>query len=67
MAALEVQLEQMEAKMSEGAEVDLDLFNRLTGNLRRCFETIGVERRPRQISDSLDDVIDRVAARRAGE
>ena len=31
--------------MSEGDDtVDLDLFNRLSGNLRRMFETIGIYR-----------------------
>jgi hypothetical protein len=38
-AAIEVQLEQMEAQMSEGnLDVDLDLYGRLTGQLRRTFE-----------------------------
>jgi hypothetical protein len=46
VAAIEVQLEQMEACMSEGdLKVDLDLYNRLAGNLRRMLETIGLQRR----------------------
>jgi hypothetical protein len=65
-SALEVQLEQMEAKMSEGdVKVDLDLYNRLAGNLHRTFETLGVERKPRLIGDSLDEIVGRVEARRA--
>jgi hypothetical protein len=46
-AALEVNLEQLEANMSEGQGVDLDVYNRLAGNLRRLFETLGLERNAR--------------------
>jgi hypothetical protein len=52
VAAIEVQLEQMEACMSEGdLKVDLDLYNRLAGNLRRMLETIGLERKARPVND----------------
>jgi hypothetical protein len=51
-SAIEVQLEQMEASMSEGAlKVDLDLYNRLSGNLRRILESIGLERKARPVND----------------
>ena len=64
-SALTVQIEQMEAKMSEGDDrLDLDLYNRCAGNLRRILETLGIERKPRLISDSLDDIVGRVEARR---
>jgi hypothetical protein len=67
-AAITVQLEQMEARMSEGdLSVDLDLYNRLSGNLRRFFETLGVESKPRLIGDTLDDILDRVQSRRPVE
>jgi hypothetical protein len=54
-AALSVELEQLEAKMSEGAATneDLDLYNRLTGNLRRFCETLGLERRAKPIEQPL--------------
>jgi hypothetical protein len=48
-ATLEVNLGQLEAKMSEGQGVDLDVYNRLSGNLRRILETIGLERRQRTV------------------
>ena len=51
-ATLEVNLEQLEAKMSEDQGVDLDVFNRLSGNLRRIFETLGLDRRARDINRS---------------
>jgi hypothetical protein len=54
VSAIEVQLEQMEASMSEGdLKVDLDLYNRLAGNLRRILERIGLERRPRDVTPDL--------------
>ena len=31
------------------------------------LETLGIERKPRLISDSLDDIVGRVEARREGE
>jgi len=37
-AALECQLELMEARMSTGETVDLDKYNRLAGGLRRLLE-----------------------------
>jgi hypothetical protein len=40
------------------------VYNRLSGNLRRFFETLGAERRPRLVGDSLDDIVGRVEARR---
>jgi hypothetical protein len=51
-STLEVQLEMLEAAMSEGAEVDLDQFGRLAGHLRRYFETLGLQRRMRTVRDS---------------
>jgi hypothetical protein len=53
-AALEVQLEQMEAKMSEGdVTVDMDLYGRLAGHLRRILETLGIERRAKSLEHVL--------------
>src|SRR5262245_64594322 len=49
-AAIEIELERMEGALSAGALVDLDLFTRSASHLRRLFETLGVERRPRDVS-----------------
>ncbi len=58
VAAIEVQLEQMEACMSEGdLKVDLDLYNRLSGNLRRMLETIGLERVSKDVTPSLQSYL----------
>jgi hypothetical protein len=52
-AAMECELEQMEGKLSMGESVDMDVFARVTGHLRRTLETLGIERRPRDITPSL--------------
>lgn len=44
VAAMEVQCELIESAMSRGEEVDWDLYNRTTGNLRRTLETLGLDR-----------------------
>lgn len=54
IAAIEVQLEQAEAKMSEGSvDVDLDQYGRLAGHMRRMMETLGIERRVRDVTPGL--------------
>jgi hypothetical protein len=62
-STIEVSLEQMEARLSEGDEkVDLDLYNRLAGNLRRILESIGLKRVPRDVTLSLRDILAEHAA-----
>ena len=39
--------------MSAGEEVDLDLYTRSVGHLRRLLETLGIEHRKRDVSPSL--------------
>jgi hypothetical protein len=66
IATTEVQIEQMEAKMSEGDDsVDLDLFNRFAGNLRRMLESIGLERRARDVGPTLASIADEIKRGRA--
>jgi hypothetical protein len=48
-STLEIELEHMEASASGGERLDLDLFGRTVGNLRRVLETIGLERKARPI------------------
>jgi hypothetical protein len=51
IATTSVELERLEARMSEGDDsVDLDVYNRLAGNLRRMLESIGLERRARPVN-----------------
>ena len=43
-SAIELELEQMEGKLSLGGAIDLDVFTRSASHLRRLFETIGIAR-----------------------
>jgi hypothetical protein len=52
-ATIEVELELSEGRMSMGQEVDLDIFTRSASHLRRIFETLGIERRPKDATPSL--------------
>jgi hypothetical protein len=49
-SAIELELEQMEGKLSMGQSVDLDVFTRSASHLRRLFETIGIERRAKTVT-----------------
>jgi hypothetical protein len=53
-SALELELESMEGKLSQSEPVDMDIYARLTGHLRRVLETLGIERRARDVT--LDGV-----------
>lgn len=55
-AVLECELERIEGQLSLGVEADLDAYNRISGGLRRILETIGLKRRPRDITPTLDDI-----------
>jgi len=60
VATLTVELERMEAKFAEAGEAlpqELDLYQRTAGNLRRLLEAIGMERRARDVTPSLQDII----------
>ncbi|ESX68762.1 hypothetical protein NKJ87_06350 [Mesorhizobium sp. M0027] len=52
-ATLSVQLEQMEGRLSEGLDADMDLFGRLAGHLRRILETLGIERKAKNVTPTL--------------
>jgi hypothetical protein len=52
-SAIELELEQMEGRLSRGEPVDLDVFTRSASHLRRIFETLGVERKPRTVVPTL--------------
>ena len=64
-ATLTVELERLEAKFAlagEAAAADLDLYQRTAGNLRRLLEAVGLERRQRDVTPTLDEYLrDRTA------
>lgn len=58
-AALEVELERLEARFATAGEADaadLDLYGRTSNTLRRHLETLGIQRKPRDISGK--DLVD---------
>lgn len=63
-STIEIELESMEGRLSRGEDVDLDLFNRAAGNLRRLLETLGIQRSKRDVTLSLHDIIREKAAGR---
>jgi hypothetical protein len=55
-ALLAMRLEVMEAAALAGDEIDIELFGRAAGNLRRLGEALGLKRVPRDIS-SLGSIL----------
>src|SRR5260370_1200840 len=49
-AGLECELEQMEGRMSQGEEINLDSYGRAASRLRRLLEVRGVERKARDVT-----------------
>jgi hypothetical protein len=43
----------MEGRLSRGEEIDIDKFTRSASHLRRVFETLGVERKPKDVTPKL--------------
>ena len=56
-ASIEVELEQMEGRLSKGESVDLDAYTRAAGHLRRILETLGIERAKRDVTPSLEEIM----------
>ena len=52
-ATLRCELERLEGQLSVGESIDLDLFGRIAGHYRRVCETLGIERRPRDVTPDL--------------
>lgn len=56
-ATLTVELERMESNFAiagEAKPADLDLYQRTAGNLRRLLECLGLDRRPHDVTPSLE-------------
>jgi len=57
----EIELERIEAKLAvqeSPSDKMLDLYGRLGGHLRRTFEVLGIERIARDVTPSLDSILD---------
>jgi hypothetical protein len=60
-ATLRCELERLEGRLSVGEAVDLDQFGRICGHYRRICETLGIERKHRDVTPSLHDYLQRIA------
>lgn len=49
-STMEVELERMEGQLSLGQEVDLEVYSRISGNLRRILESLGLRRVARDVT-----------------
>lgn len=54
-AAIECELERLDAMLSRSEEVDMDAYARVSGHLRRMWETLGLERRAKTIPGLHDE------------
>jgi hypothetical protein len=59
-SVLEVELERLETRFANdgsASDSDLDLYQRTASTMRRLLEAIGLQRRPRDITPSLDQYL----------
>ena len=59
-ATLSVELERLEGKFALAGKADpadLDLYIRASGNLRRILESLGLQRRTKDVTPSLGDLL----------
>jgi hypothetical protein len=59
-AVLTVELERLEAQFAVAGEADpetLELYGRVSGNLRRLLEAVGLQRRSRDTGVTLEDIM----------
>jgi hypothetical protein len=61
-AAIECELERLDARLSLGDPVDMDSYARVAGHLRRIFETLGLKRVARDVTLSPMSELDRYLA-----
>ena len=59
-AVLTTELERLEVKFASAGEAsteDLDAYSRVSANLRRLLEAVGLRRRPRDVTPTLDVIM----------
>jgi hypothetical protein len=56
-AAIECELERLDAQLSRNEPVDMDAYARVAGHLRRMFETLGLERVAHDVTPTLGDLL----------
>jgi hypothetical protein len=62
-AMITIALEVMDAKFAavegEASRLDLETYQRMSNTLRRLLESLGLQRRPRDVTTSLDEYLKR--------
>lgn len=53
-STIEVELEQLEGRLSLGRPADLSTYATAASHLRRIFETLGIKRVPRDMGDIVE-------------
>jgi hypothetical protein len=61
---MSLQCEHWDHAAASGERVDWDLYSRTTNTLRRTLEAIGLQRVPRNVTDSPANIIGRIQERR---
>lgn len=64
-ATLRCELERLEGQLSLGEPIDTDQYGRIAGHYRRVVETLGIERRVRDVTPTLADIADEIATEEA--
>src|SRR5436309_15895211 len=57
-STIELELEQLEGRLSKGEAIDLDVFTRAASHLRRILESLGLQRRPRDVTPPPREYLD---------
>jgi hypothetical protein len=61
VAALTIEAERLEVRLAEGDEsVDIDALGRVSGHIRRISETLGLDRISRDVTPTLDQIVQRI-------
>ena len=61
VATIEIELEQLEGKLSKGEPVDLDAYTRASSHLRRILECLGLKRKSRDITPTIEQIAQHMA------
>ena len=56
-ATIAVACEKMEGEAAQGTDINLELYGRLTDRLGRALQRLGLERQPRDVEPTLDQII----------
>jgi hypothetical protein len=56
-SALAVQAEQMETRLANGEQIDIGEYSQLTSTLVRVVSRLGINRRARDITPTLSDIL----------